>query len=421
MARTRLYRAERPSHPPGSIVRTGDAVVSHPGRRRAATLACALAVILSVLAAIAPQGRAGTPTVLLGRNRVGEFQGVRGERFLAWQQNTMGNPDQYDVFARPIDGGKSFKVNAEGSNGANGDIEGDLLVYQQFEGGSSDLKFFDLENRERSSPPGGVNTPQWEYWPSLSQDRLLFGRLSGNGVRRIVLFDTSTGSSSILAKVRGQGFLAPGQINGDWAAWYRCLPSGTCDVIRYHIPDGAKETIPNPARDQHSPSVGPDGTVYFARARGACGSGVRLISYPLGGPDTELVLLPGRYDIGSTHFYMDPDGESTLYFDHYACDQAAVSDVWEIVEQGSSPDLSVTVGGDGDGTVTSSPAGINCPSDCTEPYDPSTDVTLTATPDGTSIFAGWSGAACTSNPTPEQCVVTMDADKTVIATFDLGP
>lgn len=36
-------------------------------------------------------------------------------------------------------------------------IEGDLLVYQQFEDGRSDLKFFDLATRDRSSPPRGIN------------------------------------------------------------------------------------------------------------------------------------------------------------------------------------------------------------------------------------------------------------------------
>jgi len=77
--------------------------------------------------------------------------------------------------------------------------------------------------------------------------------------------------------------------------------------------------------------------------------------------------------------------------------------------------LSVTKIGTGTGTVTSSPAGINCDSDCSESYNANTAVTLTALPDTNSTFAGWSGA-CSGTGT---CAVTMDAEKTATATFTL--
>ena len=78
-------------------------------------------------------------------------------------------------------------------------------------------------------------------------------------------------------------------------------------------------------------------------------------------------------------------------------------------------DLTVTKIGTGEGTVSSNPAGINCGSDCTENYPEGTSVTLTATPDSSFVFAGWSGA-CSGSGT---CVVTMDAAKNVTATFAL--
>ncbi|HVK78221.1 MAG TPA: DUF4215 domain-containing protein [Kofleriaceae bacterium] len=68
----------------------------------------------------------------------------------------------------------------------------------------------------------------------------------------------------------------------------------------------------------------------------------------------------------------------------------------------------------GTGTVTSSPSGINCGSDCTEDYVAGTLVTLTATPGSDRAFVGWSGA-CTGTGT---CTVTMDAAKAVTATFE---
>ena len=76
--------------------------------------------------------------------------------------------------------------------------------------------------------------------------------------------------------------------------------------------------------------------------------------------------------------------------------------------------VTVTKAGDGSGTVISSPAGINCGIDCTEPYLPGTTVTLTATPSATSVFLGWSGA-CSGTGT---CVVVAGSDASVTATFD---
>ena len=84
-------------------------------------------------------------------------------------------------------------------------------------------------------------------------------------------------------------------------------------------------------------------------------------------------------------------------------------------DDGSDPKaiLSITRAGTGSGTVTSSPTGINCGSDCYQPYPLNTLVTLTATPaDANSTFAGWSGH--------EDCAdgqVTMAANLGCTATF----
>lgn len=80
--------------------------------------------------------------------------------------------------------------------------------------------------------------------------------------------------------------------------------------------------------------------------------------------------------------------------------------------------LSVIKDGTGGGTVSSSPSGINCGGDCSDPYDPDTPVTLSATPDPGSDFAGWSGDCSGSGA----CQVTMDQARSVTATFaDVAP
>lgn len=79
--------------------------------------------------------------------------------------------------------------------------------------------------------------------------------------------------------------------------------------------------------------------------------------------------------------------------------------------------LDVALAGTGVGSVTSSPVGINCGSDCTEAYTAGTAVTLTAVAATGSTFAGYTGA-CTGTGA---CVVTVDAAKSVTATFTLDP
>lgn len=79
---------------------------------------------------------------------------------------------------------------------------------------------------------------------------------------------------------------------------------------------------------------------------------------------------------------------------------------------------------DGNGTVTSSPAGINCGSMCmTQNADFDFDtgvITLTATPDFGSQFDGW-GEDCAASGMDMDAPVTLDMDRTCSASFSLLP
>jgi phospholipase C len=77
--------------------------------------------------------------------------------------------------------------------------------------------------------------------------------------------------------------------------------------------------------------------------------------------------------------------------------------------------MSVTMAGAGTGTVTSSPAGINCPATCSASFPQNTQVTLSETPATSDVFSGWSGG-CTGNAT---CSIMLSAANSVTATF--GP
>src|SRR2546430_292900 len=79
--------------------------------------------------------------------------------------------------------------------------------------------------------------------------------------------------------------------------------------------------------------------------------------------------------------------------------------------------LTVLKGGSGRGSVTSSPAGINCGPSCSHGFDNGRSVTLTARPIRGSGFAGWSGT-CSGRG---GCRVKMTADRAVTARFALLP
>jgi len=76
----------------------------------------------------------------------------------------------------------------------------------------------------------------------------------------------------------------------------------------------------------------------------------------------------------------------------------------------------VTFVGSGSGTVTSSPAGMNCTGNpCGGSFPTGTVVTLTAAPASNSAFVGWSGAGCSGTGT---CSVLLNSNQFVSVDFN---
>ncbi len=147
------------------------------------------------------------------------------------------------------------------------------------------------------------------------------------------------------------------------------------------------------------------GVVSSTPAGIACGTGCAE-TYPLG---TWVTLAA------------TPDSGSILAAWGGACSGAGAcvvridqaTSVTATFEPGKS--ISLDVVGPGGGTVTSSPAGMDCSSRCQVGFAAGTTVTLTAIPRVGSTFAGW-GGACTGTGA---CVVTIGpSDVTVLADFD---
>lgn len=106
--------------------------------------------------------------------------------------------------------------------------------------------------------------------------------------------------------------------------------------------------------------------------------------------DNKLTMAMGIFDEYTMLNYLDIEG--------------VVPDRWL---------LTVSRTGAGEGTVASSPAGIDCGSVCLAEFDEGTPVELAATPEAGSVFVGWSGD-CSGTGV---CQVLMDAARSVTAGF----
>ena len=130
------------------------------------------------------------------------------------------------------------------------------------------------------------------------------------------------------------------------------------------------------------------------------------------------ISVPASGD-ASIHFAVTVASTSGTYFNN----AGAVAEGFTVASTGETAPITViaagthslvvTTDGNGTGTVTSAPAGIDCGTTCSATFDVGTPVGLTAAPGVGSTFAGWSGDCSGMG----QCSVTMDADHAVTATF----
>ncbi len=188
--------------------------------------------------------------------------------------------------------------------------------------------------------------------------------------------------------------------NSTFAGWSgACSGTGTCSVTM----DAAKSVTATFTLKTY--------TITATAGTGGTISPSGSVSLNYGANQTFTITANTGYGISSVLV----DGASVGAVSTYTFSNVTANHTISASFTANTYTLSVTKAGTGTGTITSSPAGINCGSTCSYTYNSGTAVTLTAAPDASSTFAGWSGA-CSGTGT---CSVTMDAAKSVTATFTL--
>ena len=120
-------------------------------------------------------------------------------------------------------------------------------------------------------------------------------------------------------------------------------------------------------------------------------------------------MAAARYHVAAT---LLPSGKVLVAGGSYLS-TAELYDIGYLDSSSNNWTLSTAV--TGSGSISSNPAGISCGSTCSASFSNDTVVALTATPDPSYAFTGWSGA-CTGIVA---CNVTMNQARSVIATFAL--
>jgi hypothetical protein len=111
-------------------------------------------------------------------------------------------------------------------------------------------------------------------------------------------------------------------------------------------------------------------------------------------------------------------GHSVVLRWRMGSDNSVASQGWRIdsIQLRDGAALTVSKTGNGSGTVTSTPAGLNCGATCSTTFEVGTSVRLTASPAAGTTFAGWSGSGCSGTGT---CTAAVNAAKSVTANFVL--
>ncbi len=113
-------------------------------------------------------------------------------------------------------------------------------------------------------------------------------------------------------------------------------------------------------------------------------------------PDSDAAYadrLKGEYGGSTSDSHPNAAGSSAATQAFASGAGNALDSAWAAFSDATPARFTLTVArsGGGDGTVTSSPAGIGCGSDCAETFDAGSTVRLTPAPAAGSVFAGWTG------------------------------
>jgi hypothetical protein len=299
---------------------------------RAAALIGGIVTILLMCGATVAIAVSSTKVLGTPRN---EFDGTAEAGHLAYTQSRTGHPNRFDAYLKPA-GMAKIKLNRAGTQGYQPNIDlsnptlGDAVVFVQKGLGDADLKVWDVNAGHRIEPPVGVNTQAGEAKPSLDGNFLLFGRGPANKryLTKVILFDLTLLTSTVVDVAPTNGIVYPGIVNGDWATWTECSPTD-CRAWRYQISTTSMTEVPSSARLIYTSAIGQDGTVWFVQSGIGCGANVKMRRHSIGSAPETIIDFPAGVDANISD--LDDSGTGRrLYYARVRCSNTNNWDIYRI-------------------------------------------------------------------------------------------
>jgi hypothetical protein len=276
-----------------------------------------LAAAVAGLALTWPQDSHAITLVPVRSTPADEFDAFSGAGFLGWVQNSLANPNSYNLYLSQALGAR-VRVNRPGTNGFGGGSDATTVVYQESTRTLSRLVLYDTEARSHTNLPI-TDGPNAAMHPTLSGAWVLYTKGVRHGSTSVQLYNRATGETRHLGSVTGRRrFVYSGQVAGGWAAWGQVLAQ-TQDVFLTNLTTMATVKLERPrgVKSQYVPAVTPTGTVFLARNKpcvSRCALNTpkavnQLVEVTLAGRPRVLATLRKGQDAG--YMYAVPEGNRT--------------------------------------------------------------------------------------------------------------
>jgi hypothetical protein len=284
---------------------TREGHVTAPRTRRVVRpFATGIVLVLAILV-VAPPAMAGVVDQPVKTTSANELGGAADGAWLGWSEAPSSSPAAYRALASK-QGASPISLGENGKVAFMGGITGTTAVFQQRQTvENTDIYRFALEQEHRTKFGTKVNTANFEFRPSLSEGRLLFGRLVfGTHTETIRVFTLASAKTRVLDTIHSDAThsVAPGQISGKFAVWHRCAPK--CNSFLWNRQaDTITKLVNGSGKNQWWPAVAPNGTVYYVREGVQCDSVAKIVKDPRNGPPVVIFTLPN----GTTASHLSVD------------------------------------------------------------------------------------------------------------------
>jgi hypothetical protein len=248
------------------------------------------------------------------------------DTYLIWTQNSEAHPNRDDAYGKALGSSGRFRLNPAGTRGYAGGIDPgqNSALYQQIDGGDSDLFRIDLDTKVRRRVGAPVSTAKWERDPRISDAFIFFAR-DAQGMTSLFLFDRSTKDLAKIASLESaRYFVVPGAVGERYATWTVCGPFTCTAWVRDTTTDVSTKIPSVSGRPQYAPVVDEEGAMmYFVRSGRGCGVSVGIWRRPadLSMAAERVGALPSGIDVGWT-MSLDDDvahARLDLWFSRFRC------------------------------------------------------------------------------------------------------